>query len=155
MNSSILSKTLEEGSWIKKIIFWNTDNLIDSPDIHISFSENTLTIDWSKINPDYYLNYLIFLLELWPGLILRLKILKDWDWEKLDFIKRLLIYCEGSPHCWKLSFSKVVIDIDKSKIDITFFVILNKLKHLYDFLFNIYDVELENITYEDLFIKLF
>ena len=47
LNSSILSKTLEEGSQIKQLIFLNTnDNYLPTyPEIQISFSANTLTID--------------------------------------------------------------------------------------------------------------
>ena len=47
-------------------------------------------------------------------------------------------------------------DIDKldtESMGISFFVLLEKLKHLFDSLLKIYDVELENITYEDLFIN--
>ena len=151
-NSSILSRTLEKGSQIKQLIFSNRydGDVIDDPDIHISFSNKTLTIDWLEMNPDY----LNLLLELGPGLILRLNHLKNWGDEKLNLIQRLLIYREGSPLYWKLSFSKVLINID-IEIDeiknIEFFVALNKLKHLIDSLSNIYDFEFENISYEDLF----
>ena len=158
LNSSILSKTLEEGSQIKKLIFFNTnDNVIKYPVFNISFSANTLTIEWNRIGNDDNLKYLKILFELWPELILKLKKLEYWDEKRLNWIQRLLIYCEGSSPCWKLFFSKVVIDIDIDKIDINFkfFVELNKLKHLYYSLSKIYDVELENITYEDFFIKLF
>ena len=152
LNSSILSKTLEEGLQIKTLIFYNYDNPIKDPVFHISFSANTLTIDWSRTDKDKHLKYLQFLFELWPGLILRLKGLNIWNEERLDMIQRLLNYCEGSPLCWKLFFSKVVIHIDIDEIrSIEYFKILNKLKHLYDSLSKIYEVEFENITYEDLF----
>ena len=155
LNSSILSKTLEKGSQLKEIIFLKTayyDYVIKDPVIHISFSANALTIDWSRINPYNHLKYLKILFELWPELILRLKNLKDWNRKTLDFIQRLLIYCEGSPHCWKISFSKVVINIDIDKIrSIEFFIKLNRIKHLYNSLSKTYDVEFENVTYEDLF----
>ena len=156
-NSSILSKTLEEGSQIKILIFSNNDdNEFYYPVFHISFSTNTLTIDLSWKDNDSNLNYLKFLLELWPGLILRLKGFEIWGDEQLDWIQRLLIYCEGSPPCWKLSLSKIVINISIDEIrKIEFFKILKKLKHLYNSLLIIYDVKFENITYEDLFIKLF
>ena len=104
------------------------------------------------------MKYLKILFELCPGLILRLKGFEKWDYGHLDSIQRLLICSEGSPPCWKLSFSKVVIniDIDIDKIrSIEYFIVLNKIKHLIDSLSKTYDVELENITYEDLFIKLF
>ena len=163
LNSSILSKTLEEGLQIKQLIFINTDHYyeIEHPVFHISFSANTLTIDWYKIEEYYHLKYLNTLLELWPGLILILKNFKFRTFEYLDQIQRLLIYCKGSPLCCKLSFSKVVINIDideidkikNSKFDIDYFVKFNKLKHLCDSLLKIYDVEFENITYEDLFIN--
>ena len=104
------------------------------------------------------MNYLKIFLKLWPGLILRLEILNNWTFEQLVFLQRWLIYCEGSPPCWKLSFSKVVIDIgniDKINhfIFIEFYERLSKLKHLFDSWSKIYDVELENISYEDLFIN--
>ena len=155
LNSSILSKTLEKGLLIKKLIFINTDNYyeIKHPVFHISFSANTLTIDWYKIDEYYHLKYLKILLELWPGLILRLKGLEKWGNKRLDWIQKLLIYCKRSPPCWKLSFSKVVTNIEIDEIVIEFFKYLNKLRHLYDSLSKIYDVELENITYEDLFIN--
>ena len=155
LNSSILSKTLEKGLQIKQLIFSNTEYIY--LDIDISFSANTLTIDWSRIISFNHSKYLKILLELWPGLILRLKGFEKWDDRELDLIHSLLIYYEGSPLCWKLSFSKVVIDIGNiDKIDhfrfIESYENVSKLKHLVDSLSNIYDVELENISYEDLFI---
>ena len=161
MNSSILSKTLEKGLLIKKLIFDNDYYcLIKYPIFRISFSENTLTINWTRISKSTLFKDLKFLLGLWPGLILRLKHLITWDEEILDCIQRLLIYCEGSPFCCKLSFSKIVLNIDIDDINkkikyISFFEELNKLKDLYNSLSKVYDVELENITYEELFIKLF
>ena len=130
--------------------------LLDYLDFNISFSSNTLTIFWSAIDKDDHLKYLKVLLELWPGLILRLQNFKNVSEKTLELIQRLLIYCDGSHLCWKLSFSKVVINIDIDKLDtefmgISFFVLLDKLKHLFDSLSKIYDVELENITYENLF----
>ena len=68
----------------------------------------------------------------------------------MNWIQSLLIYCLGSPLCWKLFFSKVVINIDIDEINIEFFKNLDKLKLLYDSLSKIYAVELKNITYEDL-----
>ena len=158
MNSSILSKTLKEGSWIKKLIFSNAFSGHINPKIHISFLANTLTIVWSRNHYDD-LKYLKIMLELWPGLILRLERLEYWNEERLDGIRRWLIYCEWSPPWWKLSFSKVVISIDIdeidkikiSKLEIEYFAKLSKLKNLCDSLSKIYDVEFENITYEDLF----
>ena len=158
LNSSILSKTLEEGSQIKTLIFSNIDDNVTKDNVfYISFSANTLTIDWYRIKTKYHLNYLQILLELWPGLILRLENLKKngnlWD---LDLIQRLLIYCERSPPCWKLFFSKVVIDIDIDHMNNFIFIEsyenISKLKHLIDSLSKICDVELENISYDDLFI---
>ena len=155
LNSSILSKTLEKCSQIKQLIFSSKDYyLFTNPDIHISFSANTLTINWSQMN----LDYLNLLLELGPGLILRLKYLKFenncWD---LDLIQRFLSYCARSPPCSKLSFSKLVIHIDIEHMENSIFIEsyenVSKLKHLVDSLSNIYDVELENISYEDLFIN--
>ena len=150
LNSSILSNTLEKGSQVKLLIFSNCNNFYAArcPNIRISFSSNILTIKWYVMN-SYCLD---LLLELWPGLILRLEGFEDLGERKLDWVQRLLIYWEGSPLCWQLSFSKVVIkiDIDIDKIGIEYFKRLNKLKHLYDSLSKIYDVELENITYEDL-----
>ena len=157
LNSSILSKTLEKGSQIKTVLFSNKDvDVFDYHPIQISFSANTLTIDWSRIISVNHLKYLKILLKLWPGLILRLEdieYLEYWDEERLDWIQRLLIYCEGSLPCSKIFFSRVVIsiDIDIDEIrNIKFFVEINKIKHLYDSLSKIYDVEFENITYEDL-----
>ena len=157
LNSSILLKTLEEGSLIKQLNFFNTDDndyVIKNAIFYILFSANTLTINWSEIYNDFHLNYLKILFELWPGLILRLKGFEKWDYRHLDWIQRLLICCEGSPPCWKLSFSKVVMNIDIDKIrSIEYFILLNKIKHLIDSLSKTYNVELENITYEDLFIN--
>ena len=153
LNSSILSKTLEKGSQIKQIIFSNA-HFYDTP-IYISFSANTLTIDWLEMNPDC----LNILLEFCPGLILRLEHLKDWgDCWDLDLIKRLLSFCGRCPPCWNLSFSKVVIDIGNIDhindfIFIESYENVSKLKDLYDSLSKIYDVEFENISYEDLFIN--
>ena len=151
LNSSILSKTLEEGSQIKELIFFSKYLYsINRPGIDISFSSNTLTIDWYFMKP----NYLNILLELGPGLILRLKdlIYHDIYFWNLDLIQRFLSYCGRSPPCWKLFFSKIVIEINNENIRrIEFFEDLNKLKHLIDSLSKVYDVELENITYEDLF----
>ena len=162
LNSSILSKTLEEGSQIKKLTFLytNDDFIIKYPLFHILFSANTLTIDCSKINKnDNHLEYLQILFELWSGFILRLKNLKYWNnkyWD-LDFIQKLLSYCGRSPPCWKLSFSKVVIHIDIDNYYSLNFIEssenVSKLKHLIDSLSKIYDVYLENISYEDLFIN--
>ena len=156
MNSSILSKTLEEGSQIKQLIFSSEDYYpLNDRAIHISFSANTLAINWSKMK----LDYLNLLLELGPGLILRLKHLKyGYCWD-LDLIQRFLSYCGRSPPCWKLSFSKVLIDIGNINDKMYNFIFIesyenvSKLKHLIDSLSNIYDVELENISYEDLFIN--
>ena len=110
LTSSILSKILEEGSQIKLLTF-SSKHLysLTYPAIQISFSANTLIIDWSDMNS----YYLYILLELWPGLILRLKNLKKYGlfWD-LDLIQKFLSFCGRSPPCWKLSFSKVVIDID-------------------------------------------
>ena len=130
--------------------------IFNNPNIHISYSENTYTIDWCQMNPDY----LNLLLEFWPGLILRLKRLKYFSgcWD-LDLIQRFLSYCERSPPCWKLSFSKVVIDINIDIDNMGEFIFtesyedVSKLKHLIDSLSKIYDVELENISYEDLFVN--
>ena len=101
--------------------------------------------------------YLNPLLELWSGLILRLENLKEYgNWWDLDLIQRFLSYCGRSPPCWKLSFSKVIIHIGIGKNELIFiesYENVSKLKHLIDSLSNIYDVELENITYEDLFIN--
>ena len=155
LNSSILSKILEEGSQIKQLIFSSedyyrlTNHLID-----ISFSANTLTINWYQMK----LDYLNLLLELGPGLILRLKNLKYYGyWWDLDLIQRFLSYCGESPPCLKFSFSKIVIDIDIDHMDNSIFIEsnenINKLEHLIDSLSKIYDVELENISYEDLFIN--
>ena len=159
LNSSILSKTLEEGSQIKQLIFLNHDYTKYNIVFHISFSANTLTIDWSEIKyKEVHLEYLKNLIELWPGLILSLKNLELKTFEQLDWIQNLLIYYEGSLLCWKLSFSKVLINIviDINEIrSIEYFKDLNKLKNLCDSLSLIYDVQLENITYEDLFFKLF
>ena len=155
LNSSILSKTLEKGSQIKQLIFSNRDDdAIDDPDFHISLSNNTLTIDWFEINSES----LNILLELGPGLILRLKNLKKYDefWD-LDLIQRFLSYCRRSPPCCKLSFSKVVIDLDLDNKYYLKFIesneSLSELKHLIDSLLKIYDVEFENISYDDLFIN--
>ena len=101
------------------------------------------------------------MLEFGPGLILRLKHLKKyrfgncWD---LDLIQRFLSYCGRSPPCSKLSFSKILIDIKNIGWIYDFIFIesyenVSKLKHMIDSLSNIYDVELENISYEDLFIN--
>ena len=156
LNSSILSKTLEEGSQIKKLIFSNSKSFypLYNPAIHISFSGNTLTIDWYEMNP----NYLKLLLELWPGLILRLEYIKKYNdcWD-LDLIQAFLSYCGRSPPCWRLSFSKVIIEINiyyiRHSIFIESYENVSKLKHLIDSLSKIYDVELKNISYEDLFIN--
>ena len=158
LNSSKFSKTLKNDSQIKKLIFLKTndyDYITDDPIFHVSFSENTFIINLSAIILDYHLNYLKNLLELWPGIILRLKNFKYWDDERLDLYQRLLIYREDSPLWGRLPLSKVVMNIGIDEFDIEFFVKLNKLKDLYDSLSKIYDVELENITFEDLFIKLF
>ena len=155
-NSTILSTILEEGSQIKKLIFLNknySDFVFNDSVFHISFSANKLTVDWLRINRYCHLNYLKLFLELWPEFILCLKIFKYWSEKFLDEIRRWLIYCKGSPLWWKLSFSKVVMNIDIDNMGMTLFEELNKLKHLYDSLSKIYHVELENITYEDLFIN--
>ena len=154
LNSSILSKTLKKDSWIKQLIFSTTEFYVYPTVIRVSFSANTLAIDLYKMNPDY----LNLLLELWPGLILRLENLKYnnkcWD---LDLIQRFLSYCGRCPPCWKLSFSKVVINIDIDNIYNFIFIEtyenVSKLKHLIDSWSKIYDVEFEDITYKDLFIN--
>ena len=105
------------------------------------------------MNPDY----LNILLELWPGLILKLRILKKDDYHDLDLIQTFLSCCEKSPPCWKLSFSKVVIDINIKNMRKYRFIESNenvsKLKHQVDSLSKMYDVEFENISYEDLLIN--
>ena len=122
LNSSILSKSLKEDSRIKKIIYLNNDGVFNYPHIHISFSTNTLTIDWSRIIKGKHSEYFKILLELWPGLILRLERLEDWYERQLNRIQRLLIYYKRSFLCWKLYFSKVVIHINIDKIrNIEFF----------------------------------
>ena len=153
LNSSILSKTLEKGSQIKELTFSNTENIFNFRFIYISFSTNTVTINWCLMN----LFYLNLLLELWSGLILRLEHLKDYGkfWD-LDLIQRFLSYCGRSPPYYKLSFSKVVIDIDIDMLNYRFiesYEKISKLKHLCDSLSKFYDVEFENITYEDLFVN--
>ena len=165
LNSSILSKTLEEGSQIKQLIFLNYDDVINIPIFHISFSANTLSIDWfemkRKYNNDYLKYYFKILVELWSALILRLNHLDSNDEFTVDILKCLLIYCKGPFFCWKLSFSKVVINIRIDEIRYIipnvwskeFFGSSNKIKDMYNSLSKVYDVEFENVTYEDLFIN--
>ena len=90
------------------------------------------------------------MLELWPGLILWLENLENLSKWELDLIQRMLIYWKGSPFCWKLSFSKVVIGVGVYVKEIEKFEELNKLNHFCDSLWKIYDVEFENVNYEDL-----
>ena len=154
LNSSILSKTLKKGSQIKQLILSSKYFNPLNPCIHISFSANTVTIDWYWIK----LDDLNFLLELWPGLILRLKHLNFYDeYWNVDKIQRFLSNWGRCPPFWKLSFSKVVIHIGIDEIYKYIFKEsyknISKLKHLIDSLSKIYDVGLENISYEDLFIN--
>ena len=53
LNSSILSKTLKEGSQIKQLIFLNTGDVINDNVFNISVSANTLTIDWSLFRSNW------------------------------------------------------------------------------------------------------
>ena len=107
--TSILGRTLEEGTKVKRHTFtnwYNFDTIHSKKILKINTSSNTWTIFCKNISEK--LITLEYLGRLWPDLIL---ILDDFCWsqrEGINSLLKLVVNGDGTAKQWKLLFSKIM-----------------------------------------------
>ena len=147
--SSILGRTLDEGTSVDRYTLTNWDNFncfSDKKMLEICIAENMLTIFCKNID-DLIINVLI-LGHLWPGLILKLVDFEWWTMEGISSLLSLIINGDETEKGLNFLFSEVhfsEIDLDLYRMNYTkyFEIFLKRISTLYT-------VKFMNVNLEDL-----